>query len=91
MANKYLFVDESDGGCDVGLASSAVAEHNGILVKDHGNGFTVTLYSRSRPIEMSYSEMAYLLRCMKMLQHEQTQSGGVGLDTDTMCMEVLDV
>ena len=78
---RYIFREpDGDVSKQVGIADNSMAHFGDITIVDDGNGVTVFIGRKKKPISLDYIQISDLLRCAKMLDRDQKASGGFGLD-----------
>jgi hypothetical protein len=80
----FIFKDSYDNHHDTAWGTNSVAVSGGVTVKDTGNGVTVSIKGHKKPLALDYSQLTDLLRCVRILDHEQRLSNGAGLDGSVM-------
>jgi len=81
---QFIFKDSYDNHHGTGWGTNSLAVSGDVTVRDTGNGVTVAIKGKKKPLALDYSQIADLLRCTRVLDHEQKLSTGTGLDGSTM-------
>lgn len=81
---RFIFKDSYDNHHGTGEGNNAIATSGDALIRDTGSGVSVQVTGMKKPLALDYSQLADLLRCTRILDHEQRLSNQTRLDGSVM-------